>query len=130
MKASYSQGQVNHGGVTPGVFPFSSDDEVLEPQRLDYEGASGVIDHPVAPDNAGIDTTAGIGKRLFCKQTFEQVRPPRSRSRSPGSDLPGLASSGSSISVDSRKMLTKNQRKKLRETASKARKTNGAAVAC
>ena len=128
MKASFSQGQVNLGDVTPGVFPFSSDDEGLEPQRLDYEGASGVIGHPVAPDIAGFDSTAGIGKRLFGKQIFEQVRPPRSRSRSLGSDLPGTASSGSSLSADSRKMLTKNQKKKLHEKASKVRKTDSEAA--
>ena len=112
--------------VTPGVHTISSDDELLPPQRLDYEGASGVFDHPEASDIAGPTSTAGIGKRLFGKQTFEQVKPPRSRSRSPGSDQPPFLappSSGSSLSADSRKMLTKNQKKKIREKASKVRKT-------
>ena len=108
--------------VTPVVHTISSEDELLAPQQLDYEGASGVI----TPTTAG-PTTAVIGRRLFGKQSFEQVRPPRSRSRSPGSDQPPFLappSSGSSISADSRKMLTKNQKKKIRDKASKVRKTN------
>jgi hypothetical protein len=113
---------------TPAVFPISSDDDDLQPEKLDFEGASGVFDHPEAPDMARVEPSTCIGKRLFGKQAHEQVKPPRSRSRSPGSDGPGIASSGSSLSADSGKMLTKNQKKKLREKASKVRKTSGAAA--
>ena len=115
---------VAFGDVTPMAPAAVSDDEDLPPEKLDFEGASGVIDHPEASDIAGIESSAGIGKRLFGKQPSDKVRPPRSRSRSVGSDAPGLASSGSSMSADSRKLLTKNQKKKLRANASKVRKTD------
>jgi len=128
IRASFSQGNIDLGGPTPAVFPISSDDEELRPEKLDFEGASGVFDHPEAPDMARVEPSTCIGKRLFGKQAHEQVKPPRSRSRSPGSDGPGIASSGSSLSADSGKMLTKNQKKKLREKASKVRKTSGAAA--
>ena len=118
IRASFSQGNIDQGGSTPAVFPISSDDEELRPEKLDFEGASGVFDHPEAPAMAGVEPSTCIGKRLFGKQAHEQVKPPRSRSRSPGSDGPGIASSGSSLSADSCKMLTKNQKKKLRANAS------------
>ena len=115
---------VAFGDATPMAHTAASDDEDLPPEKLDFEGASGVIDHPEASDIAGIESSAGNGKRLFGKQPRDTVRPPRSRSRSVGPDAPDIASSGSSMSADSRKLLTKNQKKKLRANASKVRKTD------
>jgi hypothetical protein len=114
---------VAFGDVTPMARAAVSDDEDPAPEKLDFEGASGVFDHAEASDTAGVESSTGIGKRLFGKQP-RAVRPPRSRSRSVGSEAPDIASSGSSMSADSRKLLTKNQKKKLRANASKVRKTD------
>ena len=118
MRASFSQGRVKHGDATPVAHTILSDDEVLAPERLDFEGASGVFDHQEAPcaaaDLSDTDKALHIGRRLFGKQ---RVQPPRSRSRSVASEDPGDVSEGSSFSADSCKMLTKNQKKKIREKA-------------
>ena len=106
-------------GVTPGVTPdpksntfniaASESGEDVAPEKLDFEGGSGIVSG---------------GKRLNGKQAAPlRVKPPRSRSRSDPDDIDDPEADLSADSLDSRQMLTKNQRKKLREKAAKVRKT-------
>ena len=53
LSTSFNQGSGNLGEATPLAHKISSDDEDLAPQRFDFEGASGVMDHPEATDPAG-----------------------------------------------------------------------------